>query len=573
MGVPFEADITNLLKEKKFEKVLELLKNPENDNEVTNNVWNLVSNICSTLKTNGLVQEESDVILCKKLLLHLVDRGNPKEIIIALMEEADSFKDHSYFCLLLDPLQRVLKKVPGKRGKSLEWVLSTLNAHIQTLPLPEDLDLQGDEKLLLDADSSVIDTNYVLENYYLFLEPFVDEVSHETLSKKEHYFIDRVAHQQEILQKHILKLFYHPFLFHDLYVESEFRPKSTIRILCEKYVKCSLKITRNVIKLFSYDRISTKTHDSTQDEQDVDQIPKLAFANLAYLLFVENFALDFQPFVYSHQYEFIKHMEYVIILLSRKENLVLFKGLKLAQSFIDKLMEFELSYDYTELEISTRFPIALLNVAIYCQIETHRKTSVNLFLSYISKCDWKSRYHLIMQVITTINHSGVQGLVINLCKNYVHETLTGNVDGDYFVGRNLNLIMRNVFTLSNGVETDILENCDKIVTALNFLRYLLLKDQKNLCQTGVWDMIDLIKENFIHPLGTGLDLSRAHYKQVAKDADEAKKQKSVNTTVSVNSEVLPNIPLNFQKEVFEKALVTFDMIESILSRVKELISY
>ncbi|GBL89256.1 Glomulin [Araneus ventricosus] len=587
----FEVELERNLSEQKFETVLETLKTPENDTYIGTNLWNIINTVCLTLKTKDLIQNEDDVDICRKILLNLVDRGNPREVIVALMEDADSFKNHFHFSALLDPLKKTLLKVPGKRGKSLEWVLSTLNAHIQTLPLPEDADLQGDEKMLLDADPAVMDTNYVVSNYLKFIDTFVEEVSFETLSKKEDYYADRVEHQREILQRFILILFDRPFLYQDLHVELDSdRPKSTIRTLCETYVKCLFKTCRNVFNLFKYEinpsksslkkeakddnNSSSKKEDEVKDENDdSEKVPTLALANLSYLIFVENIALDSQPFVYNHRYLFMKNLKYIILLLGKNKNLVLFKGLHLAQTLLDRLEEYGIAYNYIELGDFTEFPRLLMKVAIFSSIETHRKMAVQVFLSYISKCDWKGRYHLINQVLCTTNHSGAEGLVINLYKTYLNDLLNGSVTDNYFLGKNLKLFLKKVYVLKEGVETDILEHSDRIMTSLNFLRYLLLRDGKDKNVTGVWDLLPAISKKFLEPLSTGLDLSRAHYKQVAKDNEENARNKakgSIDSTVTVNNEMWPNVPPQFQKDLLDKALLTFDMIESILSRVREL---
>ncbi|GFR05347.1 glomulin [Trichonephila clavata] len=566
----FEIELERKLSEKKFESVLEALKNPGNASIIDANVWNFINTVCLTLKTKDLVQNEDDVEICKNILLNLVDRGTAKEVIVALMEDADSFKNHFHFCLLLEPLKHTLKKVPGKRGKSLEWVLSTLNAHIQTLPEPNDTDLQGEEKLLLDMDPAVVDTNYVLTNYFQFIDTFVSEVSFETMSTRVECFSDRIVNQREILQRFILILFSHPFLYHDLHVENPTRPKSTIRVLCEKYIRCLSKICSNVYNLFRYDSAFAKK-EAERDDSEI--VPTLAFANLSYLIFVENITSDFQPFVYNHRHVFVMNIKYIVLLLSKTENLVLFKGLHLAKTLLDNLEDFDITYDFVELPDFTKFPSVLLNIGILCQIETHRRMAVKIFLTYVNRCDWKGRYHLINQVLCTIDHSGAKGLVINLFKTYLNYHLNNGMLDGYFMGKNLKSLLKKLFQLEAGAETDILPNSDEIITTLNFLRYLLIRDRVFPNVTGIRDLLPEITEKFFEPLKTGLDLSRAHYQLATKDASSGRKKEgdSINATVSVNNEILPNIPPNFQKDVIDRALLTFDVIESLLCRVQELV--
>ena len=173
------------------------------------------------------------------------------------------------------------------------------------------------------------------------------------------------------------------------------------------------------------------------------------------------------------------NLKYIISLLLEKENLVIAKGLYLAQILLDKLMELELHYDCIELEVFTNFPKALLSVAIDCPFEENRNFAVRLFLNYVSKLDWKGRYLLIMQIISNMDHSGANGLVINLYKNYLNECLNGVTSASYFLGNNFISFSNQIFVLKDGVETDLLENSNKILAALNFLRYLLLRDKKD----------------------------------------------------------------------------------------------
>lgn len=570
-----EETVQCLLCKKKFADVLKLLKKPDNEILISENVWNLINSVCLMVKTNSLLKNETDIIRCKNILLFLVDKGNPKEVLVSLLEQADSFKDNEFFCLLLEPLQIILKKTPGKRGKSLQWVLSTLNAHIETLDTPDDLDLQGDEKLLLDADQAVRDTTYVLKHYLNFIQFFVDEVSFVNLSKKEIHYFDRVYNQQEIMQRYILKLLHYPLLYHDLQM-SYYRPISALQVVCKGYMKCLSKICHNVFNLFKYDCLSISVSEfksAEDDDDDDDSIPLLAFSNLSYLIFVEYMALSFQPLVYSHHFNFMNNLKYTIPLLRQKENLVLFKGLQLAETLLRQLDDFQLKYDCMELDAFIEFPKLLLEVAIFSQIETHRKSAIAMFMKYASKCDYKGQYHLVMQVLSTINHSGAEGVVIGLYKKNLHDALNGGKSSEFFLGMNLTLFLKKVFVLTDGAETDLIEKSDMIITALNLLRYLFLRDKKKNNVTGIWNLTKYISKFFLKPLSIGLDMSRAHYKEAFKKADDCSKIKdSVNTTVSVNNEILPNVPLNFQKDIYKKALTAFDVIESVLIHVEELMS-
>lgn len=375
----------------------------------------------------------------------------------------------------------------------------------------------------------------------------------------------QVVHQREILKKYILILFDRPFLYHDL---SATEPKSTVRTLCESYVGALLKMCSNAFNLFKMDNAKVDA-----DSEDCDRVTTIAFSNLSYLIFVEKLAADSRPLVLSHLFVFAQYVKYVLPLLSKEENLVLFKGLHLARTLLDPLEDFELPHLFLETDDFNELSRLLLSVAIFSKIETHRNMAIKVFLLYVAKYDWKGRYHLLIQSLETVNHSGAEALMVGTYKNYLHQCLVGETRDTTFLGNNLKVFLKRVFDLREGVETDLLENSDRIMAASNLLRYLLLKDKKEENVTGVWDLLASFQDRFLQPLSTGLELSRAHWRQVAKDHenDRRNQRKGMKTTVSVGSERLPNIPAHFEKEVFDKAFLTFDLIDLALSRVRELL--
>ena len=47
--------------------------------------------------------------------------------------------------------------------------------------------------------------------------------------------------------------------------------------------------------------------------------------------------------------------------------------------------------------------------------------------------------------------------------------------------------------------------------ALNFLRYLFLRDTPDKNATGIWSRVDWLQTTYLQPLHTCLDMSKAHY--------------------------------------------------------------
>uniref|UniRef100_A0A8B9MJ21 Glomulin, FKBP associated protein n=1 Tax=Accipiter nisus TaxID=211598 RepID=A0A8B9MJ21_9AVES len=114
----------------------------------------------------------------------------------------------------------------------------------------------------------------------------------------------------------------------------------------------------------------------------------------------------------------------------------------------------------------------------------------------------------------------------------------------------------------------------RIMASLNLLRYLVIKDCESDNQTGVWTTLAKIEQNFLKPLHVGLNMSKAHYEAEIKNKKENRREAHSSNTVcsvTVSGEKMPAMTTEMQLQVLHSALFTFDLIESVLARVEELI--
>ncbi|XP_008590311.1 PREDICTED: glomulin-like [Galeopterus variegatus] len=65
-------------------------------------------------------------------------------------------------------------------------------------------------------------------------------------------------------------------------------------------------------------------------------------------------------------------------------------------------------------------------------------------------------------------------------------------------------------------------------------------------------------------------MSKAHYEAEIKNSQEVQKAKDL-CSITVGGKEIPNMPPEMQLKVLHSALFTFDLIESVLARVEELI--
>ncbi|KAK7945329.1 hypothetical protein WMY93_001057 [Mugilogobius chulae] len=143
----------------------------------------------------------------------------------------------------------------------------------------------------------------------------------------------------------------------------------------------------------------------------------------------------------------------------------------------------------------------------------------------------------------------------------------------WFEGLHLLPLLRSVLRLPDGPETDLLQYMDRIMESLNLLRYLVIRDKVTENQTGIWTEMYKIEDTFLKPLRVGINMSRAHYERellITKE-DKKSKAKESSISVSVGEEQLPNMTSDTHIQALHSALHTFDMIESVLVRIEELI--
>jgi hypothetical protein len=66
----------------------------------------------------------------------------------------------------------------------------------------------------------------------------------------------------------------------------------------------------------------------------------------------------------------------------------------------------------------------------------------------------------------------------------------------WFTGPQLVSLLDWVLFLPESAETDLLQNSDKIMASLNLLRCLVVKDNENDSQTGLWTELGKTENNF-----------------------------------------------------------------------------
>ncbi|XP_038820154.1 glomulin, FKBP associated protein a isoform X2 [Salvelinus namaycush] len=541
-------------------QVLSIVVDEENKNIVRCMGWNLLGPLVQIL----LKKEENNLPHCLAILTHLLEVCSPKELLVGLLEQVEEAHPDSIaetVILLLQPLQKVLLRLGGRKASSVGMALSTLLGQVARLPVPQTKEQEEDDVFNLCRCCSAL---------LVFVRPFVEEAKQSrTPTPKE----DELRTE---LLKFCMKSLCEPLLEVQL-KDPETLAESPLRNFATEILGILSDIGESLPDLLSHSLLRRREVPGFLEEEVC--YPKESLASLAYLLFVQHIAMDTFPTVFSSVFVLQCNMEYINLFLSRTEESRLQKGLDLYEKSLVRVEDNSLPVQLMELKSFFSVPQNLVKVMTLCPIQHLRIKGLKVLQLSIDKFDTEAKYKFFQCMLKTSHHAGVEGYIIKNIKNQIDIALKPDKGNEWFMGAHLFPLLRQVLCLPQGPETDLLQNLDRVMESLNLLRYLLIRDKAWRNQTGIWTELYKIEDYYMKPLRMGLNMSKAHYEaelQNTKDnskktnAKESQIQESV-CSLTVGNEKMPNMTPEMQLQVLHSALHTFDMMESVLARIEEII--
>lgn len=575
------STLSNCLADGRTDDALSVIYDAKYDQCLKDKSWDIIPFVSKFLVQETVDDSPEVFDCCETLLGEIAQKANPEEALFEFLEQAESLENDVKFLAMLKPLQTVLFQLPNRRRQSLEWCLNMIHSHIKSLPVPKCYGLEGEERKLLDSDPDVCRITKICMGIVPFYKPFVNEVS---LRQTAEY---KTSLQRDLLVCFILQLLSQPLAFLDL----EYREKSSSAIwfVTKELLTFITYLVGDLMIFLEYaerreaegreKRKNTVTTQSGDEDMLLreDRVPVVSYAVLYYLILAEHIQLNEVPCVYSPLYIFQRCLYLIVLLIKYSEELVVHKGLLLANAVLAMLSEGSVPCDVLESPTHREFVEALSKVMIYCEVEDFRKSAVLVLRNYLFKFDVKGQYLLMLNLATAVNHAGILGYLIMHLKDMIINALNSAVMPPYFRGKILYDLISKYCSLEHGAETDLVENVDQIVSSLNLIRFLALRDREN--RTGMWDYVEFLEKSLLVPLREGIKLSRAHYKLKLKDLEEEKKvvmndkglSKKSDVIITVGGQQLPNLPHENKVAVIMSALNAFDLMESLLIRVNECI--
>ncbi|CAH1779006.1 unnamed protein product [Owenia fusiformis] len=591
----FFAKIKQLLEDGNGIDLKKELFDETNAKFVTSVTWDLIPELCQ--KLNDAAENQEIFEIYEDAIIRCANVCNPKEMLLALLEQADMLTFTKNFKALLYPIQITLLRLPAKRQHSLDITLETIYGHIKQLDIPEDYVLEGDEKALNILDPNVIMICEILDEVLNFLKPFVEEIS-EMTSKERLENEAKVIHTCNSLTLFLFKILAHPIVFLDL-TDSEVKSQARdcvneiMRILTtiqgdfHKLVRkfedhnTQVSVRRHEIETARKDKPFPNMEDCDEMDDELldleEQVPSIGLACFQYIVHGQCLHYTNMPSIFRPEFLFEFNLKYVSELLKRKETTIIAKAVALVKHLLLRIDDTSLS-GLIQKESFRGFFADLSTIIIHCPSKEIRQKAVSLLPLFLQKLNWQGRYQFILYSLKKTSHVGLLGYMTTLLKDQINASLKLPVQSEFFCGPKLAVILKFVFELKEGVPTDLLDQSDRIMGALNLLRYLIIRDPKTKNTTGVWDMVPHIQDTFSKTLRSALEISRAHFKleeDRAKNGELLQDWQAIaekgTVTVGDNPLMLPNMSPQEQLRVIKSAIFTIDLMESILCRVNEVI--
>ncbi|CAH0729643.1 unnamed protein product, partial [Brenthis ino] len=564
--------VSSLLDSGKYKEALNKIEK-KCANSFKDNCWDLISVVVGKIQIDTMIIKPSLYGTCEELLAIIVQKASPEEALLEFIEQIEVAKNDAQFAIILEPLQQLLLKLSIKRGRSLEWCLNSISTYIETIPIPEH-HLEEKERLLMDCDPNI---RRIIKIYSLlppFISPFVKETAVSNINQRT----------AEILAAFLISLLGKPLIYVDLDPDSN--KNSEGRTCANTIIQDICTLVKNIYKFLEYVELHFKqdqkqksknivVSDSEEELSPYDHKEKINMTTLSGLFYttlsgqftLPDFAL---PLVYSSEYVTNIVLLCVVHLLSFVQYGPLAKGISLCYKILNNGSN---NFIHTTLSNPVHYKLckSLVNISIYSSYDYTRKEAVKLIDNHIMKFDYKGRCMLIKFILDTANHSGMIGFAITLYKKSIDKAFQEPELPECFTGVHLMGMIKKICYLPHGPESDLVELADQIITALNFLRYLALKDTCN--KTGIREYFSLIEDDYLKNLRTGLNMSKAHYEVKLKDIEEAKAlpEEQVEVSINVGGNILDKIPTENKKQIIHSALNAFHLIEGLVARLSECI--
>jgi len=554
-----------------------LLSSSEHVDWLSDHSWEVVPLVAEYLTQHHQSAGPHLVHCCQQLLVTCAEVGNPKENLIAFLEQMDGVQDEVRVRRCLPGLGLVLAKIKDKsKSLSWAWALSTVFAQVKRLvAVPDNAGLEGAERMSADLGEAAVAAHDMVTDVATFVEPLVDLVSFDnnTGGDDDPGYAD-MTRKRRVLRHFLVQLLGHPLTFINLHPEvtdnnqtvepAGYQPaKIIVRLIAD----ISSDMVRQVI-VMDLDKVGESV--SVIEEEEV--LERTAVGAFLYLVLGEGLFKDRLPSVYTSTFLLQQSSPHVTRLLENKHEMCVHKGLLLLNNLLEHVPDGVLGVGESDNPYYRSLVKPLVSVIVYHDLKELRSLGFQCYRRYVSMFSPDGRYTVYLDLLHSVKHSGLRGWTITSLKDTIAGWLSqpGHGQASPYTGPSLHRLVADLLVLPEQERTDLLDASDEVQATVNMLIYLLVRDKED--KTGVRGSLLGDVEKYVEQLETGVRLARAHYELQLREMDTSGGGGgTTETSVTVGGRELPQLDPTKKRQVMRSALITFDMIQFNLVRLKSLL--
>lgn len=557
--------LTTLIEEANCDKLNDFLELRKTIDALKKYPYEILEAVVPYLRLDESPKQHEKRDCCEDVLNWMAVNSNASELLLFMVEHLERLKSEDTYFSLLKPLRICL---PRCKNSSLMIDLCFENIHEKLISMPSSDD---------DDDG---DKNNALESLILSfrcISNFVNNLYNDLLLQLENETLVMKMKTKYLVVDFLISLFGKPVCYANFTIEK-------LESIFQKILDNIFALQFDIIYLFRFIKygslhkynlslgptISIMNFLNPSHVKLLSLTTDLSLCNFYWTALCKTFNIKvFQ--VYSPHYIAYNCINAANFFLSENEgkNIMLIKALELVSFALKTLKNCSIPFEALDLPIHNEILRNLANCIIYGPLK-YQKLVLDNFIKYIKIFDIDAKHVVIKNIIHLNYHTKITGLVIGILKDIVNETSKKEDDSKNktFLDDHLPILISQVCVLEDGIKTDLVELSDQIVSTLNFILFLLIRERtKNL-------ILNVLKENdnnFLITMKAALEKQKVEWRTTINDMykkpDESEKGK---IEFSVNG--LPEPNKEEQIRLSEKAMNILLVMENILNRIDELVA-
>lgn len=528
---------------------------------------------------------------CEEIMKLTATHSQAEEVLFELLQIVEENPSENVFTTALKCLQICLLRLKAEKSRALEWTLNSIVNRVTELKLPSYVvsGCSPRQEKLLEQDDDVLK---VLANYItlaLFYNPLLEDVLKDAEDET------KKLNRKTVLCCFFFQLLGKPLCYLDLTKNEKLTNTYTMQC-ATSLVNGAIRILEDPFYLLSFveEKAQNKSH-PPPDELDEsvnlaspeniykmeEKLPIESMGIFYYLLIVEEIGFESAPKVYCPVYIFESCLYLVTDFLSRKAPTLQKRGLLLCHKTIDNMGDFKIPDKSLFESIHQNFTRVLAQIIGYSPMKSLRQSAVQLLKKYILRFDDESRCVTIKSLLMSVKHAGLLGYLGTIYKDLVAEKLVAVKNDEdklpaCFSGEEFSeFLLKHICVLPKGVETDLIENSDRIIPALNAIRFFAMTDEKNL--TGFWDSKSKIEKEFLDPLRMAINMTVAHYQlekntmkmNNGRNEDYERMAEMFSISALNGTDASMAIEPGKHLEILDQGLTSLDLLKCLLAQATE----